>query len=271
MPPVFAHGAMRLYLLYLLEDRQKHGYEIIRALSDRFGGTYSPSAGSVYPRLSKLEEEGLVATRRDGRRTLYGLTDAGRRELAARRVELADIDADISASVTRLAETLSSEIRDNMRSLRADLAATAERFTGARFTAARHAGQTPPAAGHPGHTPPTAGHPGQTPPGADAPDLAPSASAETSAPAPSAEPLQGPPRPPGRFAAPPTPGEPAASPQGASLRSLRELEHQLDDFRVQLRADLRTGVGRHGLDEAAYATIKAVLEQAKASIRSVLR
>lgn len=54
MPPVFAHGAMRLYLLHLLKEGPKHGYDIIQALTDRFGGTYSPSAGSVYPRLAKL-------------------------------------------------------------------------------------------------------------------------------------------------------------------------------------------------------------------------
>ena len=66
MPPVFAHGALRLYLLALLESGPKHGYELIKALSERFGGTYSPSAGTIYPRLGKLEEEGLVATQHGG-------------------------------------------------------------------------------------------------------------------------------------------------------------------------------------------------------------
>ena len=85
MPPVFAHGALRLYLLALLESGPKHGYELIKALSDRFGGTYSPSAGTIYPRLGKLEEEGLVATSSEGRRTNYSITDAGRVELDRRR------------------------------------------------------------------------------------------------------------------------------------------------------------------------------------------
>ncbi|WP_449373430.1 PadR family transcriptional regulator [Arthrobacter psychrolactophilus] len=90
MPPVFAHGALRLYLLAVLEEGPRHGYEIIRALSDRFGGTYSPSAGTVYPRLSKLQEEGLLETTLDGRRTVYSLTDAGREELDRRRHELTE-------------------------------------------------------------------------------------------------------------------------------------------------------------------------------------
>ena len=66
-PAVFAHGHLRLYLLSLLAERSMHGYELIQALSDRFGGTYVPSAGTIYPRLAKLEEEGLVTKEADGR------------------------------------------------------------------------------------------------------------------------------------------------------------------------------------------------------------
>lgn len=126
MAPVFAHGALRLYLLALLESGPKHGYELIKALSDRFGGTYSPSAGTIYPRLAKLEEEGLVATRTEGRRTNYSITPDGLVELNRRREELAGVENDISASVRRLADQLRQDIRVNMQGLRADLAATAE-------------------------------------------------------------------------------------------------------------------------------------------------
>ncbi|MET3933396.1 PadR family transcriptional regulator [Arthrobacter sp. OAP107] len=126
MPPVFAHGALRLYLLALLEAGPKHGYELIKELSDRFGGTYSPSAGTIYPRLGKLEEEGLVATESQGRRTNYRITAAGLAELDSRREELETVENDISASVRRLADDLRADIRSNMRGLRADLAATAE-------------------------------------------------------------------------------------------------------------------------------------------------
>jgi DNA-binding PadR family transcriptional regulator len=146
MPPVFAHGALRLYLLALLETGPKHGYELIKALGDRFGGTYSPSAGTIYPRLGKLEEEGLVATETEGRRTKYLITDAGRTELDSRRQELADVEDTISASVRRLADNLREDIRSNMRGLRADLAATAEAArTSASSTAfrSRAAGYTP--------------------------------------------------------------------------------------------------------------------------------
>jgi DNA-binding PadR family transcriptional regulator len=140
MPAVFAHGALRLYLLALLESGPKHGYELIKALSDRFGGTYSPSAGTIYPRLGKLEEEGLVATRTEGRRTNYSITPAGREELENRRDELAGVENDISASVRRLADNLRQDIRVNMQGLRADLAATAEAARSAAFSAAPGAG-----------------------------------------------------------------------------------------------------------------------------------
>ncbi|QCB96988.1 PadR family transcriptional regulator [Arthrobacter sp. PAMC25564] len=140
MAPVFAHGALRLYLLALLESGSKHGYELIKALSERFGGTYSPSAGTIYPRLAKLEEEGLVATRTEGRRTNYSITPAGLQELNSRRDELAGVEADISASVRRLADTLRQDIRANMRGLRADLAATAEAARSTVRAAGRTAG-----------------------------------------------------------------------------------------------------------------------------------
>lgn len=83
MTPVFGHGHLRLYLLKLLDESPKHGYELIQALSERFGGTYAPSAGTIYPRLAKLEDEGLVTKTADGRKTVYEITEAGRAELDA--------------------------------------------------------------------------------------------------------------------------------------------------------------------------------------------
>jgi len=154
MPPVFAHGALRLYLLALLESGPKHGYELIKALSERFGGTYSPSAGTIYPRLGKLEEEGLVATRTEGRRTNYSITPAGLTELNRRRDELAGVENDISASVRRLADNLRQDIRVNMRGLRADLAATAEAArTSARTAGAAGGTGTAGSAGSPWYSP----------------------------------------------------------------------------------------------------------------------
>lgn len=122
-PAIFGHGHLRLYLLSLLAERPMHGYELIQALGDRFGGTYVPSAGTIYPRLAKLEEEGLVTKTTDGRKSVYEITDAGRAELAARQGELDGIESELSDSVRRLADEVRASVNDAMRSLRADLAA----------------------------------------------------------------------------------------------------------------------------------------------------
>ncbi|WP_327353473.1 helix-turn-helix transcriptional regulator [Streptomyces sp. NBC_01304] len=117
MPPVFAHGRLRLYLLKLLDEAPRHGYEVIRLLEERFQGLYAPSAGTVYPRLAKLEAEGLVTHATEGGRKVYSITDAGRAELADRRGELADLELEIRESVAELA----SEIRDDVRGAAGDL------------------------------------------------------------------------------------------------------------------------------------------------------
>lgn len=125
MTPVFAHGHLRLYLLVLLQDHPMHGYEIIQALGERFGGTYVPSAGTVYPRLAKLEEDGLVSKAADGRKTVYAITEAGRAELAARQDEIFAIEEGLTDSVRSLADGVRASVDEAMRSLRADLASSA--------------------------------------------------------------------------------------------------------------------------------------------------
>lgn len=123
MSPVFSHGDLRLYLLNLLDEGPRHGYDIMQALSDRTGGTYTPSAGTIYPRLAKLEEEGLVTKTVDGRKTVYSITEAGHAEVQARAGDLEGIEAGLADSVRLIADEVRGSVREAMRSLRADLAA----------------------------------------------------------------------------------------------------------------------------------------------------
>jgi DNA-binding PadR family transcriptional regulator len=102
MSPVFAHGRLRLYLLKLLDEAPRHGYEVIRLLEERFQGLYAPSAGTVYPRLAKLEAEGRVTHTTEGGRKVYSITESGRAELADREDELADLEIEIRESVSEL-------------------------------------------------------------------------------------------------------------------------------------------------------------------------
>ncbi|WP_309064789.1 PadR family transcriptional regulator [Microbacterium sp.] len=124
-PAVFSHGDLRLYLLSLLGEAPQHGYGIIQALTDRTGGTYTPSAGTIYPRLAKLEEEGLVTKTVDGRTTIYSITDAGRAELESRQGDLAGIEEGLADSVRLIANEVRQSVQEAMKSLRADLAAAA--------------------------------------------------------------------------------------------------------------------------------------------------
>ncbi|MCB5180163.1 PadR family transcriptional regulator [Streptomyces antimicrobicus] len=125
MPPVFAHGRLRLYLLKLLDEAPRHGYEVIRLLEERFQGLYAPSAGTVYPRLSKLEAEGLVTHASEGGRKVYSITDAGRAELADRSGELADLELEIRDSVSELAAEIRADVRGAAGDLRREMRAAA--------------------------------------------------------------------------------------------------------------------------------------------------
>lgn len=126
MPPVFAHGRLRLYLLKLLDEAPRHGYEIIRLLEERFQGLYAPSAGTVYPRLAKLEAEGLVTHATEGGRKVYSITDAGRAELADRGGELADLELEIRESVAALASDIREDVRGSARDLRREMQEAAQ-------------------------------------------------------------------------------------------------------------------------------------------------
>jgi DNA-binding PadR family transcriptional regulator len=125
MTAVFSHGRLRLYLLKLLAEGPKHGYELIRLLENRFLGLYAPSAGTIYPRLQRLEAEGLVSHAAAGGRKVYEITESGRRELTQRAGELAELERDIHASVadlstlaTEIDQQVSGSVRDIKRELR---------------------------------------------------------------------------------------------------------------------------------------------------------
>jgi DNA-binding PadR family transcriptional regulator len=124
MTAVFSHGRLRLYLLKLLAEGPRHGYELIRLLENRFLGLYAPSAGTIYPRLARLEAEGLVTHTAAGGRKVYEITDAGRAELAHRSSELNDLESDIRASVedlSGLASEIQHEVRGSVRDIKREL------------------------------------------------------------------------------------------------------------------------------------------------------
>ena len=94
---VFDHGELRLVILALIAEHPSHGYELIKAIEERLGGSYSPSPGVVYPTLTLLEELGHATVAENGGKKLYTVTDAGRAYLAA------NADA-VDAATSRMAE-----------------------------------------------------------------------------------------------------------------------------------------------------------------------
>jgi DNA-binding PadR family transcriptional regulator len=94
---MFEQGDLKYVILQLLEEKPRHGYEIIKALEERFGGMYSPSAGTVYPTLTLLEDLGYAqVTVEEGGKKIYSITDEGRAYLAQNRSAVDDIFERIS-------------------------------------------------------------------------------------------------------------------------------------------------------------------------------
>jgi DNA-binding PadR family transcriptional regulator len=93
---MFKKGDIKYVILDLLKDKPSHGYEIIRALEDRFHGFYSPSAGSVYPTLQLLEDMGYVTSATADGKKIYSITEEGKKFLAEREETMDRIREQVS-------------------------------------------------------------------------------------------------------------------------------------------------------------------------------
>jgi DNA-binding PadR family transcriptional regulator len=89
---MFEQGDLKLVVLRLLDEKPRHGYEIIKALEEKTNGMYSPSPGAVYPTLTLLEELGYArAVDEGGGRKIYEITEEGRKHLAEHRSAADDV------------------------------------------------------------------------------------------------------------------------------------------------------------------------------------
>ena len=129
----FGHGGLRLVILKLIAEKPSHGYELIKAIEDRFKGNYSPSPGVIYPTLSWLEDSGFVTVQpsEDGRKS-YIVTEAGMAHLAEKVSEVerlftmmdsADKDTHLThRPVFRAMQNLHSVLRGRMMNSTSDKA-----------------------------------------------------------------------------------------------------------------------------------------------------
>jgi DNA-binding PadR family transcriptional regulator len=105
MRRMFDQGDLKFVVLALIAEQPRHGYEIIKEIEHRVGGTYAPSPGVIYPLLTMFEEMGLAELNAsEGAKKLYAITEQGKAELDANK---SNVDA-LFARIASARETFSS-------------------------------------------------------------------------------------------------------------------------------------------------------------------
>lgn len=93
----FDYGELRLLVLSMIEEQPRHGYELMRAIEERMGGSYAPSPGVIYPTLSWLEDMSFARVEAEGGRKSYVITDEGKSFLTANRAGIEEMQARMGA------------------------------------------------------------------------------------------------------------------------------------------------------------------------------
>ncbi|WP_173572507.1 PadR family transcriptional regulator [Acetobacter sicerae] len=88
---LFDYGEMRLLVLSLIAENPTYGYELIKTIEEKFGGSYTPSPGVIYPTLTWLEEAGYIRPTAEEGRKSYGITSEGEAFVASNRAALDEI------------------------------------------------------------------------------------------------------------------------------------------------------------------------------------
>ena len=144
----FDYGELRLLALAMIAEQPRHGYELMKAIEERMGGTYSPSPGVIYPTLAWLEDMGYAAVEtEDAGRKRYRITAEGEAFLTANRAAVDDLLArlgqtedgrrdGIPAQVLRAMQNLKLALRLRLRRGGLD-AAAAEAIASALDSAAQ--------------------------------------------------------------------------------------------------------------------------------------
>src|SRR5882757_9542254 len=91
--PRARRGDVRAAILALLAERPMHGYEMIKEIEERTSGAWTPSAGSIYPTLQMLEDEGLIRGEESDGKRRFTLTDEGSAQQQEKAGEVTPWDA----------------------------------------------------------------------------------------------------------------------------------------------------------------------------------
>jgi DNA-binding PadR family transcriptional regulator len=135
---LFEQGDLKYVILRLLEEKPRHGYEIIKELEGRFGGSYVPSPGTVYPTLTMLEDLGYAqAVPEGGGKKVYEITEEGRKYLAEHSTTVDDIFERIARFVEGFTDTPMMELNQAFQRLARTTYKTATGHLGEKETLER--------------------------------------------------------------------------------------------------------------------------------------
>ena len=124
---LFDYGDLRILILAMIAERPRHGYELIKVIEERFGGSYTPSPGVIYPTLSWLVDAGYAASEAEeaGRKN-YRITAEGEAFLTVNRAAADELlsrtvaagsegPGEVPAPVVRAMENLKMALRLRLR------------------------------------------------------------------------------------------------------------------------------------------------------------
>jgi DNA-binding PadR family transcriptional regulator len=116
---LFDYGELRLLLLAMIAGEPRHGYELIKVIEERFGGSYSPSPGVIYPTLAWLDDMGYAAIEPEpSGRKLYRITGEGEAFLTANRVAADELLGRAGEAGTEGGEGVPAQVVRAMQNLR---------------------------------------------------------------------------------------------------------------------------------------------------------
>jgi DNA-binding PadR family transcriptional regulator len=115
---MFQKGDFKYFILDLLKDKPRYGYEVIRELEERSHGFYSPSPGVVYPTLQYLEDMGYVTSREQNGKKVYTITQEGLKFLEDQSQTVNDIRSHMHHGWGSWSSELRDQFRDAMHEIR---------------------------------------------------------------------------------------------------------------------------------------------------------
>jgi DNA-binding PadR family transcriptional regulator len=124
---MFDSGGVKLALLKLLSEEPAHGYQLIKKMEQKLAGGYTPSAGAIYPTLTLLEEEGLIAASLQENKKIYSVTSEGAQFLESNKARVEALFAQLEEASRGFARGRSPELMRAFTNLRSAVSARVSR------------------------------------------------------------------------------------------------------------------------------------------------